>query len=202
TRFRLVDLCGQCSRRTHISTRTCGAPPVDCGFAGRGRSGVNGGLNSANGINGQGLQAAALPCLTPRQRKRLDPFPNSPRAQVPPENEAALSTLPPEVFRSPVACGNRSSGERLFLRRHQGNAGLQTEVIDVQVSLSQTASSIHPEPDRGRESWRFCRRRTAPVLPRQDTRCEPPPPWWPANRSRSNHRRERLEAMPSLAWAG
>jgi len=43
--------------------------------------------------------------LTPRQRKRLDPFPNSPRAQVPPENEAALSALPPDVFRSPVACG-------------------------------------------------------------------------------------------------
>jgi len=35
--FRLVDLCGQCSRRTHISTRTRWAPPVDCGFAGGGR---------------------------------------------------------------------------------------------------------------------------------------------------------------------
>jgi hypothetical protein len=43
--FGLAHLCGECAGRAHFPARTRGAPPVDCGLAGRGWRGADGGLN-------------------------------------------------------------------------------------------------------------------------------------------------------------
>ncbi len=46
--FGLAHLCGQCGCREHISARTSGAPPLDCGIAGREWRGADGGLKCTN----------------------------------------------------------------------------------------------------------------------------------------------------------
>src|ERR1039458_4194007 len=109
---------------------------------------------------------------------------------------------------SPLDCGLAGSvwrgpdGGLKFWEWLSSNANSIEVIYVVEANVIQTTSSSHSGPDRGRESGRVCRWRTAPVLPPQDSRCERRPPWWRAIRSRSNRPPGRLAAKLSLAWAG